>query len=110
MKCPHCDIGVSFEFERSVWKRYDFEETGMGYGIFYAHCPECDNLVVLFKEGGYEQDTSIGSSDTHTDFETDFEKVTLEEIIYPKFIGRKVESEVPERYRKDFWKLALFYH
>lgn len=60
MKCPHCDVGVSLYFNRSVWKRDDFEKTGMGYGIFYARCPECDKLVVLFKEGRYKEEKSSG--------------------------------------------------
>ncbi len=94
MKCPHCNIGVSFDFGHLEWEEDEQEKTGMGYGIFHSHCPECDGLVVLFKKGSYKE-KKLG----HTSC---LEDITLEEIIYPKSVNRKVEVEVPERYRKDF--------
>ncbi len=96
MKCPHCSVGVSLEFGKTVWAEKDVEKTGMGYGLFYAHCPECAGLVVLFKRGYYKVEYT-------TRYENNYlEDITLEEIIYPKSVNRKVETEVPERYRKDF--------
>jgi hypothetical protein len=99
MKCPHCNVGVYFEFGEIVWKEdEDTSETELlerGYGIFHSHCPECDRLVVLFKEGGYMKAESSFDSGYLVN-------ISVEEIIYPKFVNRKVEAEVPERYRKDF--------
>ncbi|WP_434684296.1 DUF4145 domain-containing protein [Pseudanabaena minima] len=96
MKCPHCSVGVSFEFGKIVWEEEDVEKPDMGYGIFYDHCPECADLVVLFKRGSYKEKKSDYYTDSY------LEDILFEEIIYPKFVNRKVETEVPERYRKDF--------
>jgi len=96
MKCPHCDIGVKFVFGKVVWEDAEIENTDMGHGIFFSHCSECSGLVVLFKRGYYKEENT-----THYD-NNYLEDITFEEIIYPKSVNRKVEIEVPERYRKDF--------
>src|SRR5689334_18571134 len=96
MKCPHCNTGVNVEMNNSIWQADNYDQTGMGYGIFYGHCPECNHLIVLFKQGKYSHRGSIDFA-----YET-LDEVTYEEVIYPKHATRAVGPEVPERYKKDF--------
>jgi hypothetical protein len=97
MKCPHCSVGINLETEEtSVWPKNDVEESGMGYDVSYGHCPECQELIVSLRHGKYsEKKTSEYTYGVLNDLES-------EEIIYPRQIARKVEAEVPERFKKDF--------
>lgn len=92
MKCPHCNLSISFEeAHEGTWSNNedDFEVTT--YGLSYGHCPSCERLIVIFKQG---EQWLEGASLQY--------KETSYEIIYPKFSARQVESEVPDRYKKDF--------
>lgn len=93
MKCPHCNVAIRFEEEaNSVWPDKDVEETNMGHGLSSGHCPECEELIVLLQSGKYKYNAGdevlIG--------------ITRQEIVYPKHATRKVELEVPDKYKKDF--------
>jgi hypothetical protein len=68
----------------------------MGYCIAYGHCPECKELIVMLQRGNYEV---VVSDDYGHEI---LSGVETEEILYPKYISRKLEPEVPDRYRKDF--------
>jgi hypothetical protein len=93
MRCPHCNTAVKLdEHGGDVWEDKDYKQTGMGHEIAYSHCPECEELIVLLRYGRYIDDTVYSRLDN----------VTKEEILYPKFGTRKVEAEVPEKYKKDF--------
>ncbi len=95
MKCPHCDTAINLDTEESgTWLTDDFKETKMGYDVAFGHCPECDELIVSLRRGIAKQ------AKGYDYYELD--DVTSEEIIYPKFTNRKVETEVPERYKRDF--------
>ena len=97
MKCPHCNVGINLETdETDTWKDDDFEKTGMGYQLSYGHCPVCNKLVVLLERG--TGGTVFSSESPYTTLSS----VTSSETLYPKYITRKVEAEVPERYAKDF--------
>jgi hypothetical protein len=93
MKCPHCNTGINLAEEISeTWSAKDFEQSKQGYNVGYGHCPECDELIVLLNRGRYAVERG-------TAFLIDG---VTEEIVYPRYIQRKVEPEVPERYRQDF--------
>ena len=93
MKCPHCNTGINFEAEAShVWADDVTGPDKTGYAVSSAHCPECEKLIVLLQRGRYSNYQTYESID----------KVTSQEVLYPKFITRNVETEVPDRYKKDF--------
>ena len=99
MRCPHCDTGVSLEMdETTTWKSDTFDQDASGYHIAYAHCPECIHLIAVLRKGPYKEIKNT-TSDYKYGSITD---VSVEEVIYPKHISRKVEQEVPERHRQDF--------
>jgi len=95
MRCPHCNVGINLEIDYTdTWIKKDYDQTKMGYDIAYGHCPVCEELIVLLRNG-------IAKS--AEDFDgTSLKEIMQEEVIYPRFITRKVEPEVPERYQKDF--------
>jgi len=98
MKCPHCSVSIKLETEETgLWLEEDYEQSKAGYEIAYGHCPDCDELIVLLRRGlckAYNKGKS-GEYFRLTDSIT-------EEVLYPKFTARKVESEVPKRYAQDF--------
>lgn len=97
MKCPHCSTGVSLEFEEHyVQQSKDYEQTGMGYQFAWDTCPECAEPIVILTFGKYVEEKS---SSGHSYGEIEGGK---EEILYPRYVSRKVESEVPDTYKADF--------
>ena len=97
MKCPHCSVGVSLEFEEYfVEKAEDYEQTGKGYQFTWDVCPECEKPIVLMRYGKYVDEKSSGYS------YTDVKDVSREEVLYPRYITRQVEQEVPDVYKRDF--------
>jgi hypothetical protein len=91
MKCPHCNTGINVEYEESeTWEEEG--QTGNGYQVAWAHCPNCWELIVMLQRGKYKDGHLRG--------------VTTEEILFPKFMTRYVEPEVPEAYRQDFLEAA----
>lgn len=92
MKCPHCSNKIGLEIDHeSSWTYSDEDIIGDGYGLSYGHCPACEKIIVIFLEGTHQY-----SGTTH------FFEETAEEIIYPKYIARTVEAEVPDRFKQDF--------
>lgn len=93
MKCPHCNTGINLEEEASdVWQDKDFDQTKMGHEVSCGHCPECEELIVLLRHGKYKNQS--GHESLH--------EVSKEEFVYPRFTSRKVEAEVPDKYKKDY--------
>lgn len=91
MKCPHCNTGVNVVYEESdTWE--EDGQPGMGYQVAWDHCPNCVELIVLLQRGKYKAGH--------------LEPITAEEILFPKFMARYVEPEVPESYRQDFLEAA----
>ncbi len=98
MRCPHCDTVVRMDFEESssTYRFQEDDQDGLGYHVTWDHCPECEELVVLYRVGKYvERSSEYSSYDLLTD-------VQQEDLLYPKGTTRKVAPEVPERYGKDF--------
>lgn len=97
MKCPHCGVAMNFEaYECEAFQEKDFDQTKMAYKLVYGHCPECDEFISLLRRGLAKREK--GQYTTHLSIY----EIKAEEIIFPKYIARKVEPEVPERYRKDY--------
>jgi hypothetical protein len=93
MKCPHCGTSINLKLEiTTTWESKDFEKSHIGYNVACGHCPECNELIVLLRHGIAENDMNNFYLDS----------LTSEIVIYPKFSTRKVELEVPDRYKKDF--------
>ena len=95
MKCPHCQTSINLpaEEESSIaWRRDESEDDKEGYGISFGHCPECGQLVILYKVGVYNF-SNVGAY---------LDPLYEEEILYPKFFTRSVEPEVPEKYKVDY--------
>ncbi len=97
MKCPHCTISVRLDEKSIIWQMHTPDGDDYGYGIFYAHCPDCNGLIVWLKHGNYycEGNENIGYDERLTE-------VTNSDLLYPKYATRVSEPEVPNRYRKDF--------
>jgi hypothetical protein len=100
MKCPHCNTAVNLDFEDSVsgvYRAKDYEQTGTGYQLAWDHCPECGELIVLLQHGRCIQ--RAGEDDYVWDF---LKSVDAEEVLYPKYLARRVEPEVPNGYKAEF--------
>jgi len=97
MRCPHCNVAVSLEFEEYyVEKSKDYEQTGMGYQFAWDTCPECAEPIVILRFGKYVKSKS-SSGYSYEEIEGG-----KEEVLYPRYISRKVEPEVPDVYKADF--------
>ena len=97
MKCPHCNVGVNLEFEEYYVERAkDYEKTGKGYQFAWDTCPECYEPIVVLRHGKVRQ---AGSSDYSY---ADITDISREEVLYPRYVARKVEPEVPDPYKADF--------
>ena len=98
MRCPHCNTGVSLEFEEYyVEQAKDYERTGAGYQFAWDTCPECEEPVVILRFGKYVGEKS-GSDYSYADIQD----ISREEILYPRYVSRKVEPEVPGAHKTDF--------
>jgi hypothetical protein len=91
MKCPHCNVAINIEWEESIVLT-DEENSNQGSEIDADICPNCGKLIIKLKIG----------SITRTEYSTYIGKPKSEEIIYPKFSLRTVESEVPEPYKSEY--------
>lgn len=94
MKCPHCNTGVSIEFEEYHGSE-DPEHPGKGYEIACGDCPECDKFIVLLRYGT----AKTQGKEYHYLTITNAER---EEVLFPKNSVRFVEPEVPDEYRNEF--------
>jgi uncharacterized protein DUF4145 len=98
MRCPHCSVAASItwvtatsftELEIKSEPEIGFEATGVE--IAYAHCPECEGLLVILRHG--EPPHHDGAP---------LRLIESEERIYPAGRVRALEPEVPESYRIEF--------
>lgn len=98
MKCPHCTVGVNFDWEgESAHGDPDFDETGRGRQIVHADCPECGRMVAMLQVGVCDRtDCDDGTWFFH------MEKVESEELIYPRSATRPLPAEVPMAYGGDY--------
>ncbi len=96
MRCPNCGLAIKFEEQEEYSAIYSYDEpdkVGLGYELIHGHCPDCEKLIVILKEGKYERNPIGG-------YLTD---VTKEEVIFPKVILTKaLETEIPQNYRDDY--------
>lgn len=98
MKCPHCSVGVSFEWEgESPHGDPDFEVTSRGRQIVHADCPECGRMVAMLQVGVCDK----RDCDDGTCFFS-MEQVESEELIYPRSTTRPLPAEVPTAYGADY--------
>lgn len=98
MRCPYCDVVARMDFEETS-SSYPFDEDdkkGLGYGVAWDHCPECEGFVIVYRAGKY-----VKTSSEYYSF-GQLTEVQEENILYPRNMTRKVAPEVPERYGKDF--------
>lgn len=97
MKCPYCNIGVSLEFEEGsgVYESKEHKQPQVGYEVVWDNCPECEGFIVILRRG------KIGSRQ-NKEFATQYLHDYEEEILYPKYSSRSVETEVPDKYKVDF--------
>jgi Domain of unknown function (DUF4145) len=91
MKCPYCAITINLPVEHSCQWHSDEEIIGAGTCVECGHCPSCGKLVIHLIFGDFEADN----------FDSYF-VAKSSQVIFPKLSARSVESEVPERYKKDF--------
>lgn len=78
MKCPHCSVGVNFDWEEaSTYADPDFDTTGQGRQLVHASCPECDMMVAILNIGQCKE----RSSDSFRYYE--MTEVQREELVYP---------------------------
>ncbi len=99
--CPYCSKAIFFEEEDAFVYKYKNHERPAdsditGFDIAVGFCPSCGRLIVLFRQGIYEEH----------EYGAQLEKVITEEIIYPKYSARNLPDEVPEPYKSDFQEAA----
>ncbi|MDT7540131.1 MAG: hypothetical protein QOE33_35 [Acidobacteriota bacterium] len=96
MRCPHCGVSIHLEeLGRELIYRYDKpEKAGLGIQLTHGFCPQCDEMIVIIKEGRYVEDVGLG--DEVTD-------ISKEEVVYPKTTLPKVlDQSIPEKLRNDY--------
>jgi len=93
MKCPHCETSINLLIEATATCRVKDDQTfTMGHNVACGHCPECKEFIVLLRDGILNGDN----------YNMELESVTNEMVLYPKYIVRKIELEVPDHYKKDY--------
>ncbi len=106
MICPNCGIAISLElYGGSSYPTSDTpisEDEGKdrygGYGVAHGWCPECDQFIVVYREGIVKE---------LTDNSYHFVGDTTDNIVYPHNASRSITAgEVPESYRNDFNEAA----
>jgi len=117
MKCPHCTKEIFFQFNEAHAYKHEpendvdsaeVEETGdndveddnedTGFDIAHGFCPSCQELIVLVREGIYNEDLRQNKW---------LDKIISEEIVYPKNINiQKLAPEVPEKFASEFKEAA----
>jgi hypothetical protein len=91
MKCPHCNVAINVEWE-DTGAYADSNNSTVGTEVSVGTCPDCEKLIVKLVHGTI----------VHSEYTESISEVKSEEIIYPKFSLRSVESEVPEPYKSEF--------
>ena len=92
MVCPYCGVTINFRREHeNAWRECPDEVLGPAHGICCGHCPACNKFIVKYETGDFESTSN-----------SIFFNVTSSEIIFPKYVLRRVEAEVPDRYKQDF--------
>lgn len=99
MKCPHCNTSINIEMEEVESFVLPSKEPPpkKGFDLAYGECPECQNPIILITWGMYKKTKNSEGNEYYV-----AENVLYEEFLYPKYLTRKIEKEVPERYHKDF--------
>src|SRR5262245_9604619 len=95
MKCPHCTKEIHFKAEEVyAYENDPHDETdNSGFDITHGFCPSCNELIVLVREGTYD--------------DGELNKIQMVDIVYPKNIAvQKLPIEVPNQYAKDFEEAA----
>lgn len=106
MICPNCKVGINLElngqfqypdFEKDYNEEEDMHE---GYGIAYGWCPECDQFIVVYKEGFV---TEHGNNKYY--WKDDLEITS--KVIFPKYSSRSITAEeVTDEYKNPFNEAA----
>ena len=108
MICPHCKIGITIELygggsypsSDKPCGEIDDEDVYKGYGVAHTWCPECDEFIVLYREGVVVE----GSSSSSTYY---FKGETNDTVIFPLNSSRSISAdEVPEQYKSQFNEAA----
>jgi hypothetical protein len=98
MRCPHCGVSIHFEeMGRKLIYRYDKpEKAGLGVQLIHSFCPQCDEMIVIIKEGKYVEAEIITEEEEIID-------VSREEIVYPKTLFPKIlDSSIPKKLKEDY--------
>jgi hypothetical protein len=90
MICPHCGVGVKFEYEYRCLELIDAND--ILHHVEIAQCPECNGIIV---------EITIGTYYSAEDGENQF-KDSREQILFPLNTSRVIHKEVPSSYRNDF--------
>jgi len=70
------------------------EKAGLGIQLLHSFCPQCDEMIVMIKEGKYVKGTSGGELITN---------VSRQEIVYPKtLLPKALDSSIPAKLRNDY--------
>ncbi len=104
MKCPYCKTGINLELfggdQYPLSGEGEEDEHGCepGYGTAHGWCPECDEFIVLYRQGKVKE---LREGSWHFEGETD------DSVIYPRNSARSIlDEEVPELYRESFNQAA----
>jgi hypothetical protein len=95
MKCPHCSIGVSVDWEETDVFIDPGDQTS-GYTFVYGTCPECSMPIAQVRHGKI--------SDSEHDLLLGFP--VEETVVFPQSYVRPVDPEVPESFRGDYQEAA----
>lgn len=94
MRCPHCNTSVRVDLEEYFVGK-DPDRGNYGQEIAGGDCPECSQLIVVLRSGQVKP--VVRGEYTYEEIVA----VDREEFLFPKHIGRKVETEVPNSYKED---------
>lgn len=102
MQCPHCAVGVKLQFKGEfIVPEKDDREASIGYKFTIETCPECKNPIVIMHVGKYTLEIDEAPFDGIHEVE-EITEIDRKEIIYPRYVARKVEAEVPDACSIDF--------
>lgn len=96
MLCPHCGLGIHFEeYDNKPVYPYDREDrNGIGVELAHGFCPQCDEIIVILREGEYVK---------YDDYDERLLSISKEEIVYPKLpLTKALDNSIPEMYREDY--------
>lgn len=89
MLCPHCSAKVNFDWD-SV--SFDTPEENLKHALIFAHCPNCEKLVVKLSEKTYSGHKLIELK-LKSDNET---------MIYPNKSKFQNIKDIPKQYLEDY--------